>query len=360
LRLLFVAERQVGIGAVASVVQRFAQGRDGLRLTWVDVTYQQPGGLLERLPLPRSAGGVLRGYLQSGRALWRGKHDAQLFLTHNPAVLHPVAVALTPTCLWTDVTPLQLDEVAEAYEHRVDSSRLVRALKHGAVKLAFRAARRCLAWSEWARRSFVADYGVPEQRTAVVAPGVDLAAWEAPDRARPDGAPLKLLFVGGDFRRKGGLVLLAALQEARIAWELDVVTREDVSPLPGVRVHRGLTAGSEPLRRLYREADAFVLPTLADCHSIASLEAMAAALPVVSTHIAANPEIIAHGESGLLVPPGDPRALLQALESLAADRARLRSFGRRGRALAEERFDARRTVDALLGHARAVQSTSTR
>jgi glycosyltransferase involved in cell wall biosynthesis len=203
----------------------------------------------------------------------------------------------------------------------------------------------------------VADYGVPEQRTAVVAPGVDLSAWEAPDRTRREGAPLKLLFVGGDFRRKGGLVLLAALQEARFAWELDVVTRGEVPAQPGVRVHRGLTPGSEPLRRLYREADAFALPTLADCHSIASLEAMAAALPVVSTHIAANPEIIEHGESGLLVPPGDPRALMQALESLAADRARLRSFARRGRALAEQKFDARRTVDALVAQARAAART---
>jgi glycosyltransferase involved in cell wall biosynthesis len=134
--------------------------------------------------------------------------------------------------------------------------------------------------------------------------------------------------------------------------ELDVVTREGVAEEPGVRVHRGLSAGSEALQRLYREADAFVLPTLADCHSIASLEAMASGLPVVTTRVGANPEIVEEGETGFLVEAGDAGALARALTALVDDAGRARAMGQRGRRRAERLFDARRTVDRLVAEAR--------
>jgi glycosyltransferase involved in cell wall biosynthesis len=198
----------------------------------------------------------------------------------------------------------------------------------------------------------VRDYGIPEERTAVVPPGVDLAAWQVPHRPERRGVP-RLLFVGGDFARKGGRLLLEVFRERLFGRaELDVVTREAVAEEPGVRVHRGLSAGSEALQRLYREADAFVLPTLADCHSIASLEAMASGLPVVTTRVGANPEIVEEGETGFLVEAGDAGALARALTALVDDAGRARAMGQRGRQRAERLFDARRTVDRLVAEAR--------
>jgi glycosyltransferase involved in cell wall biosynthesis len=320
-----------------------------VRLTWVDVTYHPPRG---PSLLPAGARGVLRGIAQTGEGLRRGPHDALLFLTHNPAVFRQAALRRIPTCLWTDVTPSQLDEQAEQYAHRRTWLLPLRAFKHLAVARTFRLARRCLAWSEWARRSFVRDYGIPEERTAVVPPGVDLAAWQVPHRPERRGVP-RLLFVGGDFARKGGRQLLEVFRERLLGRaELDVVTRDGVAEEPGVRVHRGLSAGSEALQRLYREADAFVLPTLADCHSIASLEAMASGLPVVTTRVGANPEIVEEGETGFLVEAGDAGALARALTALVDDAGRARAMGQRGRRRAELLFDARRTVDRLVAEAR--------
>ena len=72
LRLCFFAERQVGIGSVASVVRRIAEERSDLRLTWVDVTYDPPRG---PALLPAGARGILRGIAQTGEGLARGPHE---------------------------------------------------------------------------------------------------------------------------------------------------------------------------------------------------------------------------------------------------------------------------------------------
>ena len=76
----------------------------------------------------------------------------------------------------------------------------------------------------------------------------------------------------------------------------------------------------------------------------AIIEAMAAALPVVSTTSGAVPELVEHERTGLLVPPGDERALAGALERMLGDAALRQRFGSEGRRLVEERFDTRRNV----------------
>lgn len=349
LRVCFFTERQVGLNSAAAVLEQAVLREPGVDVTWRDVTYYQDGGLVERLPiLPRGAKAILRGFLQTGDGLRCGPFDALFFFTQSPAVFRQAALARTPTCVWTDVTPMQLDEFAWAYGHAVSRSRWVRAGKRAAVARTFRLARRCLGWSDWTRRSFVEDYGVSENKTAVVPPGIDLSCWDGSPRHEHSG-PFRLVFVGGHFERKGGRVLLDVFRERfRGKAELSIVTRDPIPEEPGVRVHHGISAGSDEHRRLLRSADAFVLPTLADCHSIASLEAMASGLPVVLTRVGAGPEIVEDGASGFVVPPGDGPALAQALGALIEDRARAGEMGARGRALVERHFDGRTTAARIV------------
>jgi glycosyltransferase involved in cell wall biosynthesis len=160
---------------------------------------------------------------------------------------------------------------------------------------------------------------------------------------------VRLLFVGGDFRRKGGPLLLECLRgQLAGRCELDVVTREPVAAPPGVRVHHGLGPNSPELLRLFAEADVFVLPSLGECLAVVLMEATAAGLPVVTTDVGALGEALRPGESGLLIPPGDARALGQALEHLVADADRRRRMGRAGLALATRKFDAARNNRLLL------------
>jgi glycosyltransferase involved in cell wall biosynthesis len=356
MRVCFFAERQVGIGSIAGVLERHARDRPGVDVTWCDVTYYEQDGRIEHLPLlPQGAKATLRALRQVGKGLRAGPFDALFFLTHNPAVLRQDALKDTPTCVWTDVTPVQLDGLAWAYEHPTTTLRAVRAAKHLVVKRMFHRSRRCLGWSDWARRSFVDDYGVEPAKTAVVPPGIDVSLWAAPPRVADSSRPLRLAFIGGHFDRKGGALLLDVFRRhLRGRCELAIATRDPVAEEPGVRVYHGLTAGSEGLRKLLREADAFVLPTRADCHSIASLEAMASGLPVVLTRIGAGEEIVEDGRSGLLVPPEDGAALRTALETLVADRARTAALGVRAREIVLEKFDARSMVDRIFDHLREI------
>jgi glycosyltransferase involved in cell wall biosynthesis len=355
--ILFFAESQVGVGSVGQTLKRVAHRSADPRFDWVDITYRREDGREEVLPLPRHVSGIARGFLQVSAGLSRGRADVLVFLTHNPAVLHPMAIRRRPTVLWTDVTPLQLDEQADRYDLPREGGWLLPRLKRAAVQTTFRAAALCLGWSEWARRSLVESYGVPESQTGVLPPGIDLEVWRAPARTVRDAARLpRLLFVGGDFRRKGGRMLLDVFRHSlRGRCELDLVTREAVDEEPGVRVHRRLEPGSEPLLELYRAADLFVLPTLADCHSIASLEAMAMGLPVVLTRVGAAGEIVLQGQTGYLLPTEDGAELRRALESLLGDPARAAAMGARGLARVRERFDARRTLEGLSAAADSVR-----
>ena len=80
------------------------------------------------------------------------------------------------------------------------------------------------------------------------------------------------------------------------------------------------------------------------------LEALAAAVPVVTTSVAGNPEIVTHQANGLLVPPNNPAAFGEALARLLGDPAEAERMGRSGRLMAEEKFDLRNNVAELKVH----------
>lgn len=208
--------------------------------------------------------------------------------------------------------------------------------------LVFRAARLIVATSAWARDSVHDEH--PECRTeiAVMPSPVDLrafdAAWPAErhERARRPRYRPRVLFIGGDFARKGGYDLLDAWERGRI-WEradLDVVTAWPVEQRrtpPHVRYHKHVEAYSDAWRALWRDADLFVMPTRDEAFGAVFQEAGAAGLPAIGTRLNAIPEIVRDGETGLLVPRSDPDALVGAIASLLSSPDRSRSMGERAR-----------------------------
>jgi len=94
-----------------------------------------------------------------------------------------------------------------------------------------------------------------------------------------------------------------------------------------VRLHGRVDRQS--IGRFYSQADVFVLPSSYEPFGIVFAEAMSCGLPIVATSAGGIPELVAHGENGLLVPPNDVGALAEAIASLAADRELRRALGAR-------------------------------
>src|SRR4029077_784273 len=103
-----------------------------------------------------------------------------------------------------------------------------------------------------------------------------------------------------------------------------------------------------------RAADIFALASTADAHGATDvfptviLEAMASGRPVVSTRLAGIPESVSDGETGILVSPGNPSALADALEQLLRDSELRLRYGRAGRTRIQQHFRIEDTVAPLV------------
>ncbi|HVM02779.1 MAG TPA: glycosyltransferase family 4 protein [Acidimicrobiales bacterium] len=99
---------------------------------------------------------------------------------------------------------------------------------------------------------------------------------------------------------------------------------------------------------LYAASDVFVLASHREGFPRAAMEASAMGLPVVATDVRGCRQVVDHGVTGLLVPPGDHRRLAAAIGTLAADAALRRRLGTEARAKATREFDHRRVIDRTL------------
>jgi len=107
----------------------------------------------------------------------------------------------------------------------------------------------------------------------------------------------------------------------------------------------------EELAALYQACDLFVLPSVTrqEAFGLVQLEAMAAGKPVISTDLGTGAGWVnQHGETGLVVPPGDVQALHDAIQQLASDQERCASLGRAGRERARTVFAVDGMIESTL------------
>jgi glycosyltransferase involved in cell wall biosynthesis len=321
LRMCFIMEPLLGHTSWYENLHGAVSGLDGVSAQWIETSVYDSRGHLEHVPsLPSCIRASGRALLDIHRELKVQVRDVLFFNTQGPAALYQWYMLRIPTILMTDVTPRQYDRMAVLYDHDADRDGAVRFIKHQANRLNFHLARALIPWSTWTRDSLVHTYGVPLAKIHVIPPGVDVQRWR-PGPRHGSRERVQLLFVGGNFRRKEGQLLLDVYRELGLhdRADLHLKTRNRVTPSPGVVVHHNLENNSLELLELYRRADVFVLPTLADCFSIASIEAMATGLPVITSALGGIPDIVDHGEMGYLIPPGDRRSLGDMLTRLIAD-----------------------------------------
>jgi glycosyltransferase involved in cell wall biosynthesis len=359
LRLGFVMEQVLGHVAHYRTLREALDADSTIDPRWVEVTYKADAAIERLLPAPAALRSTLRGFHETRGGLSGRRFDALYFHTHKPAVFQWDLLQRIPSVLSLDVTPRQYDALGEFYDHRPDGDSPVSRLKDWMNRRTFQLARGLVVWSNWVKTSLVSDYGVPSEKVKVVAPGVDLELWSRPHGEAPGDTLPRVLFVGGDFARKGGDLLLDWFHErGRTLCELDLVTRADIANEPGVRVHRDISPNTPQARRLFFDADVFVLPSLGECFGIASAEAMAAGIPVITTRVGGSEDIVDDGENGFLIPPGDGRALAQGLDRLLANSDLRCSLGQRARAKAERCFDSRHNAKTIVAELRRVAATA--
>lgn len=286
----------------------------------------------------------------SGAQAVRGSTHVQR--GHVDVVFAPMAselIPLLPTHLpvvyFTDATPRLLrggyvssDRTSEGDQERWDE----------VERRALARADRVVYASRWAAGSGVADYGVSPSTVSVAPFGSPLEVPRVKALSRRLGSPLRLLWIGADWERKGGaraLEVLSALRRAGLDVELHMCGggAAHVAGAPGV-VHHGFLdrrrwRHRRTTARLFAQSHVFLLPTRADCSPLVLAEAAAWGLPAVATRVGGVPEILEDGRSGVLVEPDAPAAhIAEAIGSIIASSDQYGRFVHEARATWERRL----------------------
>lgn len=360
----FILDQQVGLRTQALNFERVTAQDSAINACWVPVQYSADAGLLTRLPgVPKSIKGTLRGIREIRDGLGDARRfDAALWATWTAKSVMDL-VAAAPAFLVMDMTPIQMEEMGAHYGYTRSRARFLGGWKRRATERLYRQATHLFPWNEWVAASLRNDYGVPADKITPISPGVDVNMYHPNPSVKPNDGVVRLLFVGGDFQRKGGDLLLRWARENRSAatpWELHLVTRDAVDTNEsGVFVHHGLTNNSDELIRLYQQSDIFVLPTRADCYSLVALEAMATGLPVVISNLGGIPHIVEEGATGYLVEVDDYTTLAARLNRLLTDAAHRQKLGEAGRQRACSHFDCQSGLEKILTAMKAVSRRAT-
>lgn len=251
----------------------------------------------------------------------------------------------------------------------------LRSLRRQALSAVFRAAYglsdRVLALSGSIRDDLTARAGLRVGRAAidVVYPGLEPVR-SIPPRPTAPGSGARIVCVANFFPIKGHESLVRALPRlaggfprVRCVFAGDGPERRSMEALAtdlGVARFASFVGTVPDPTELIYDSDVLVLPSISEGIPRTILEAWALGVPVVASRAGGIPEMIVHGRSGLLVPPGDSKALAEAVTTVLSDPALARRVVDGGMATLAERFSARRMVEETLAAYRRVLDGSSR
>jgi alpha-maltose-1-phosphate synthase len=234
------------------------------------------------------------------------------------------------------------------------------AISSWCEQTAIESAAAVIAVSYGMRDDILATYPkVPADRVHVIHNGIDATQYspdprrDVLDRYGIDPGRPSVVFVGRITRQKGLPVLLRAAEQIDPAAQLVLCAGQADTPelkaevtglverLRSARTGVIWLAGMLPREEVIQilsHATAFACPSLYEPLGIVNLEAMACGTAVVASAVGGIPEVVAVGQTGLLVPPGDEAALAAAINTVVADPDLAAEFGARGRARAVTEF----------------------
>jgi glycogen synthase len=220
-------------------------------------------------------------------------------------------------------------------------------------KTAVEAAHRVIAVSHKMREDILAHFGADPDRVVVIHNGIDPGQFKRTERRdaldRLGVRPPYVLFVGRITDQKGIFHLLEASRKlpagvqvilcasAPDTPEIEERLRQAVAELPNVRSINEMVP-VDVVTQLYSHAAVFACPSVYEPFGLINLEAMACETAVVASAVGGILEVVEDGRTGLLVPPGRPDALADALNRVLADPGLARAMGQAGRRRVEAAF----------------------
>ncbi|SOD70297.1 glycosyl transferase family 1 [Jatrophihabitans sp. GAS493] len=322
------------------------QLREGMRsecdIVDIDLTYPEPARLALKAAYARRRDGKLV-------SLWKHTRPARLLNSSRltradeanrqsrplDAILQigDLGPTRTPYFFLQDLSYdllLDLEQADKGVQMQFSSLSLatIRRLRDRQRRL-YETSHGVIALSQWLASHLVTTSGVPAEKVHVVHPGataaktpVDLSAVTA---RRLAGRRSRLLFVGRNFERKGGVQVLQALKILRDGERADVtltIAGPKAWPLSG-EPPAGVTflgpVSNEEVARLVDEHDLFVLPSQFEAFGIVFVEALSRGLPCVGRDAFAMPEIIQPGRNGALVTSDSADELADLITSALDD-----------------------------------------
>jgi glycosyltransferase involved in cell wall biosynthesis len=259
--------------------------------------------------------------------------------------------------------PARLVATVHNYPPGAQTMQTRRARDRWAIRLLVRNADRVITVSEELRRELLLVGPGAAEKSATIPNGIDMRAEPEvePATARAEfGLPAERPLVGmvarlapakgvEEFIRAARLVATRH-PEATFVLAGDGPLREEAELLSdalGLSEALHMLGEVSSPRKLIRALDVLVVASTSEGSSIAAMEAMAGGRPVVATAVGGVPEVVADGETGILVRPGDARLLAESIDSLLGDPEAARQMGERGRRRAVEEFDVERMVERI-------------
>jgi starch synthase len=235
------------------------------------------------------------------------------------------------------------------------------ALSSWAEKVSIEGAAAVIAVSEGMRADVLSVYpAVDPAKVHVIYNGIDAeqyspdSATDVIERYGVDTTKPSVVFVGRITRQKGVPVLLRAASQLDPEVQLVLCAGAPDTPELGAEVAglveelRKTRAGviwlsgmlsKREVIQLLSHSTLFACPSVYEPLGIVNLEAMACGTAVVASKVGGIPEVVADGETGLLVPPDEPEALAESINALTRDRDRAKAMGVAGRQRAQSQFD---------------------
>ena len=358
MKIAFALEYSLGHITHSDNLKAALVARPDIDPCYIDIPYDNtPLPAFWRNLGPINSNWTVRASLAAAHGLRSCKDvSVAFFHTQVTALLSAGYMRRVPSVVSLDATPIQFDALGTFGGWHEAGTGPLEAVKKKLNLRAYNAASHLVTWSQWTKDSLTQDYGINPLKVTVIPPGIDLTRWTF--TRETNAGPIRILFVGGDFLRKGGDTLLQAFQLLRCDFPdatLSVVTKSENAGdgMPGVTVHRGLTPNSPALLGQYEAANIFAFPTRGDCLPLAVMEALASGLPVVTTCVGALAEAVEDGLTGSVVEPNDPVALATALAAFASDPDRITRMSAFCSKRAAHRFDSainyNRLIDLLIG-----------